>query len=174
MGCMKTAIAELDSVLPPALRVKKVLVPTDFSDPSKKAFKYALSFARQFGSEIVLLHVLEPEHPAGERPSALKGPPCAQDQLSVAEKNLQTLATSSSPTGNLYVTSTIRTGGTVHEIVEVAKEFDVDLIIMATHGLSDWRSFGLGSTTERVTRMAPCPLLVVREKEHEFIEEAEK
>jgi universal stress protein A len=166
---MKTAISELESALPPVLCVKKVLVPTDFSDRSKKAFKYALGFARQFGSEIVLAHVLEPELAASGARHALEIPLRAQDKLSVAEKNLQALATSSLPTGNLYVTSSVRTGSTAHEIVEAAKDFDVDLIIIATHGLSGWKSFGMGSITERVARMAPCPVLVVREKEHDFV-----
>ena len=48
-------------------------------------------------------------------------------------------------------------------------ELDVDLIVIATHGFTGWRHFAIGSTAERVARAAPCPVLVVREKEHEFI-----
>jgi nucleotide-binding universal stress UspA family protein len=46
---------------------------------------------------------------------------------------------------------------------------DVDLIMIATHGYTSWRHLCIGSTAERVVRSAPCPVLVVREKEHDFI-----
>ena len=62
----------------------------------------------------------------------------------------------------------VRAGIPSHEIVEVAKEMDVDLIVIATHGYTGWKHFCIGSTAERVVRAAPCPVLVVREKEHEF------
>ncbi|MEI4884363.1 universal stress protein, partial [Klebsiella pneumoniae] len=62
-----------------------------------------------------------------------------------------------------------RTGLPAHEIVEAAKELDVDLIVIATHGHTGWKHFAIGSTAERVVRAAPCPVLVVRQKEHEFI-----
>lgn len=62
----------------------------------------------------------------------------------------------------------MRTGVPTHEIVEAAKELDVDLIVIATHGYTGWKHFAIGSTAERVARAAPCSVLVVREKEHEF------
>ena len=65
--------------------------------------------------------------------------------------------------------STLRTGVATHEIVEAAKELDVDLIVIATHGYTGWKHFAIGSTAERVARAAPCPVLVVREKEHDFL-----
>ena len=82
---------------------------------------------------------------------------------------MQALADGSPRDGNLYISSAIRKGLATHEIVEAAKEFDVDLIIMATHGLNGWKHFGMGSTADRVARAAPCPVLTVREKEHEFV-----
>ena len=71
--------------------------------------------------------------------------------------------------GRLHITSGIRRGVATHEIVQAAEELDVDLIIMATHGVRGWKHFGLGSTADRVARAAPCPVLVVREREREFI-----
>jgi universal stress protein A len=155
---------------PQALHVKKVLVPIDFSGPSKKAFKYALGFAQQFGSEIILTHVLEPHVASGKSERfAPEIAPSAQDEWAMAEKNLQALASSAPVSGNLYITSALRRGVATHEILEVAKEFDVDLIITSTHGLTGWKHFGMGSTADRIARAAPCPVLVVREKEREFI-----
>lgn len=169
---MKTATPELapnENAPPQLLHVKKILVPIDFSGPSKKAFEYALRFAQQFGSEIVLIHVLDPQTEVDGAPVACEIPPRPGDPVAIAEKNLQALANSPCPSGTLYITSTVRAGAAAAEIVEAAKEYDVDLIITATHGLTGWKHFGMGNTAERVSRAASCPVLIVREKEHEFI-----
>jgi universal stress protein A len=153
----------------PALHVQKILVPIDFSTPCNKAFKYALGFARQFGSQIVMIHVIEPAAVVGTEPLAVEGMPGAQNELALAEEKMQALADASSRDGSLHITSGIRRGVAMHEIVKAAEELDVDLIIMATHGVRGWKHFGLGSTADRVARAASCPVLVVREKEREFI-----
>ena len=154
----------------PVLQVKKILVPIDFSAPSRKAFKYALGFAQQFGSEIVLLHVLErPVNILSDGEEIPGATDTDRREEVVAENALQRVADSSPPVGALYITSSIRVGTPTHEIVEAAKDLDVDLIIVATHGLRGGNQFGLGSTADRVARAAPCPVLVVREREHEFI-----
>jgi universal stress protein A len=151
----------------PALHVQKILVPIDFSTPCNKAFKYALGFARQFGSQIVMIHVIERAPVAGAEPVADERMP--QDELALAEEKMQALADASPRDGNLRITSGIRRGLATHEIVQAAEELDVDLIILATHGLRGWKHFGLGSTADRVARAASCPVLVVREREREFI-----
>jgi universal stress protein A len=150
-----------------AMTIKKILVPTDFSPASKKAFSYALRFAEELGSELTLLHVLEPETPL-----TLAGQPAAaffEEELAGVEKDLRALADSAGVVGVAGTKSMIRTGLATHEIVEAAKELDVDLIVIATHGFTGWKHFAIGSTAERVVRAAPCPVLVVREKEHDFI-----
>jgi nucleotide-binding universal stress UspA family protein len=88
--------------------------------------------------------------------------------LPAAEKNLRILAQSTRNGRGESTRCDIRTGVPSHEIVEAAKEADVDLIVIATHGYTGWKHFCIGSTAERVVRAAPCPVLVVREKEHEF------
>ena len=55
-----------------------------------------------------------------------------------------------------------------HEIVEAARDLDSDLIVIATHGYTGWKHLCIGSTAERVVRTAPCPVFVVREKQHEL------
>ena len=153
----------------PALHVQKILVPIDFSTPCNKAFKYALGFARQFGSQIVMIHVIEPAPVAGVE--TLPGESTGhrtQDELALAEEKMQALADASRD-GRLKITSGIRRGVATHEIVKADEELDVDLIIMATHGLRGWKHFGLGSTADRVARAATCPVLVVREREREFV-----
>ena len=153
----------------PALHVKKILVPIDFSTPCNKAFKYALGFSRQFGSQIVMIHVIEPARVLDTEPFAVEGKPPTKNELALAEEKMQTLADASPREAHLQITSGIRGGVATHEIVQAAEELDVDLIIMATHGVRGWKHFGLGSTADRVARAAPCPVLVVREREREFI-----
>ena len=151
-----------------AITIRKILAPTDFSAASKRAFSYALRFAEEPGSKIILLHVLEPETPL-----TLAGQPAAaafsEEELSDTEESLRALADSAEAAGVAGTRSIVRTGVATHEIVEAAKELDVDLIVIATHGFTGWKHFAIGSTAERVARAAPCPVLVVREHEHEFI-----
>ena len=168
---MKAQFTESDSVtemVPQILNPKKILVPIDFSAMSKRAFQYALRFAEQFRCEIVLLHVVEPERViAGTRPAVDVFAQLEED-TTAAEADLAALAASSRNRPN-SVTSAVRTGHAPNEITKAAKDLDVDLIMMASHGYTSWRHLCISSTAERVVRTAPCPVLVVRDKEHEFV-----
>ncbi len=169
---MKTQLMEAESVadlVPQILHLKKILVPIDFSETSKKAFHYALRFAEQFNCEIVLLHVVEPVSPTVGPPLVLEVFLDAEDPLSIVEKKLAALSAQSRTNGTNPASSTIRTGHAPNEITKAAKDLDIDLIVIATHGYTSWRHLCIGSTAERVVRSAPCPVLVVREKEHEFV-----
>ena len=150
------------------IAIKKILAPTDFSPASKKALKYALRFARDYGSELTLLHVLE----TAISPSLEEVPeasPFSKAERADAEAHLRTLVKSVKDAGVPGVKSALRMGLAAHEIVEVAKQLDADLIVIATRGYEDWKHLVIGSTTARVARAAPCPVLVVREKEHDFV-----
>ena len=150
------------------LHLKKILVPVDFSPLSKKALQYAQRLAQQFKAELVLCHVLEPEIPP-----SFEGIMIAQTYssggLSSQLKQLKALASAARNAGAVRAGSMLRRGLPAYEIIEAAKDLDVDLIVIATHGYTGWKHFCIGSTAERVVRAAPCPVLVVREKEHEFI-----
>jgi universal stress protein A len=167
---MKAQFTKSDSMtemVPQILNPKKILVPIDFSAMSKRAFQYALRFAEQFRCEIVLLHVVEPERViAGTRPAVDVFAQLEED-TTAAELDLAALAGSSRNRPNT-VTSAVRTGHAPNEITKAAKDLDVDLIMMASHGYTSWRHLCISSTAERVVRTAPCPVLVVRDKEHEF------
>ena len=169
---MKTQLMEPESVVdlvPQILDFKKILVPIDFSDASKKALKYAFRFAEQFDCEIVLLHVLEPAGPMVDAPLALEVFLNSKDSLSTMEKKLAGLSAQSRNNDANPISSKIRTGHAPNEITKAAKDLDVDLIVIATHGNTSSRHLCIGSTAERVVRSAPCSVLVVREKEHEFV-----
>ena len=169
---MKAQVLEAEEVVqlvPQILHLKKILVPIDFSDTSKKAYHYALRFAEQFGCEIVLLHVIEPATVVVGAPLAIEVFPQPDDDFPAAKKALRAMAAQSHNNGSEPVSSAIRTGHAPNEITKAARDLDVDLIIIATHGYTSWRHLCIGSTAERVVRNAPCPVLVVREKEHEFV-----
>jgi nucleotide-binding universal stress UspA family protein len=150
-----------------ALRLKKILVPIDFSARSKNAFKYAVRFAEEFGGEMTLLYVLEPQSMTGYV-AIPEANAFVESDIVAAGKNLRTLIASVRNGKIERPHWKVRAGLPSHEIVAVAKEMDVDLIVIATHGYTGWKHFCIGSTAERVVRAAPCPVLVVREKEHEF------
>ena len=160
--------ADTIELIPQILHLKKILVPTDFSETSKKAAQYAVRFAEQFGCDIALLYVVEPTTPMIGAPLAVEAF-TDKDEFSIAEKDLAALAAEAHTDGAHSVRSFVRIGHAPNEITKAAKDLDVDLIIIATHGYTSWRHLCIGSTAERVVRTAPCPVLVVREKEHEFV-----
>jgi nucleotide-binding universal stress UspA family protein len=152
-------------LVPAVLRMEKILVPLDFSKASRKALTYAVPFAEQFGARIVLLHVVEPVvYPATDL-----------GYLAIDET---TLIDSAKKTMNQFAKNAIkprflertlvRTGKPHQEIVSTARGLKVDLIVLSTHGYTGLKHAMLGSTAERVVRYAPCPVLIVREQEHEF------
>jgi nucleotide-binding universal stress UspA family protein len=149
------------------LQLKKILVPIDFSLPSQQALDHARSLARSFGGEIILLHVVQ-RFGFAPFPEVAPQLDYTKEEFHEAENTLKTLA---HEIGDKIakVETLVRSGLAAHEIVEAATELDADLIVIATHGYTGWKHFCIGSTTERVVRTAPCPVFVVREKEHEFI-----
>jgi universal stress protein A len=168
---MKAQLMEPEGIMefvPQILDLKKILVPLDFSPMSRKAFQYALRFAEQFGCEIVLLHVVEPVTAIAGAPLGVDIFAQPEEDTVAAEAELASLVASARNQLNSF-TSAVRTGHAPNEITKAAKDLDVDLILIATHGYTSWRHLCIGSTAERVVRTAPCPVLVVREKEHDFI-----
>src|SRR5947207_14918437 len=134
---MKAQVLEHEQVLelvPHNLDLKKILVPIDFSDTSKKALQYALRFAEQFGCEIILLHVVEAMHPLVGAPLAVEVFPEPQDDRIAAQKELASLAARLRKNAANSINSTIRTGHAPNEITKAAKDLDVDLIVISTHG----------------------------------------
>lgn len=157
----------LRSPTPAAIRLKRILVPVDFSEPSSRALRSAARFAQHFGGELTLLHIVQKSSvaPFPEVPPYLD---YVEEDFENAERALQTLAAQQTLKSSA-VHTVVRTGLAAHEIVEAARDLDSDLIVIATHGYTGWKHFCIGSTTERVVRTAPCPVFVVREKQHELL-----
>jgi universal stress protein A len=137
----------------------RILVPSDFSDPSRKALKYAARLAAQFGSKITLLHVLEPSM----SPDFASFPLVLEEEKVVEGARQRLLSLAKAHLDGRYLAALeVRSGNPFHEIAEAARELSMDLIVMATHGYTGVKRVLLGSTTERVVRYAQCPVLVVR------------
>jgi universal stress protein A len=149
------------------VQLQKILVPIDFSDRSKKALNYALAFAKQFKASLLLINVVQVTYIGGEF-GAVEYPLPTDELADSSEKRLTALARESVQNQVPYRVL-IKTGHVMAEIVNAAKEFDVDLIIVSTHGFTGFKHVLLGSTAEAVIRHAPCPVLTVREREHDFV-----
>jgi len=144
------------------LPFKKILCPTDFSEPACKAIKAAVELAQQFSAEMILLHVVGPV-PVLETPTGLANFDVAayQRELSTsAEESLNSRLTKHIPE-SVTARTLVTHGEAAHEIARVAEEEGVDLIVLSTHGESGWRHRIFGSVTEKVIRMADCPVLTI-------------
>lgn len=143
--------------------IKKVLVPIDFSDYSKSALKYAVSFSKMFDAEMILVYVVEPViYPPDFSMGQIAMPSVNTEWDERAKDELEKLA-KNEIIGIKNVKTMIKTGKPFVEIVETAKTEDIDLIIIATHGHSGVEHILFGSTAEKVVRKAPCPVLTLRE-----------
>ncbi len=143
--------------------IDKILVPIDFSDYSKNALKYAVQFAKHFNSSMYLIYVIEPViYPADFSMGQVAIPSMDTNIQSRAEEELTNLA-KNFVDPSIKVEIIIKTGKPFVEINETAKEKDIDLIIIATHGHTGVEHLLFGSTAEKVVRKAPCPVLTLRE-----------
>jgi len=150
-------------------RLQTILVPLDFSKFSDKALDYALAFATQFHSRLVLLHVVEPV----VYPENYVTVPAVSDDLHTGllkAADTRLAQTSQRLHGHKVEVETVtRLGRPFAEITEAATEYQASLIVLATHGYTGLKHVLLGSTAERVVRHAPCPVLTVRADEHDFV-----
>jgi nucleotide-binding universal stress UspA family protein len=148
----------------------RIAVPTDFSKYSQTALTYAAAFAEKFGAELYLLHVVQ-DLAVFIPDMVTVAPPLAPsvDQLSAAVREALDRLVKEEHLQRFKVHKEVREGTPFYEIIRFAKEADIDLIVMGTHGHSGLAHVLLGSVTEKVVRKAPCPVLTVRHPEHEFV-----
>ncbi|HLJ95195.1 MAG TPA: universal stress protein [Gemmataceae bacterium] len=152
------------------INLHRILVPTDFSKHSEVALTYAAALAEKFGAELVLLHVVQDL--ALFIPDAVAvAPPIAApvEQFTAAARDALDRIGQAENLRHLRFHREVREGTPFYEIIRFAKEGDVDLIVMGTHGHTGLTHVLLGSVTEKVVRKAPCPVLTVRHPEHEFV-----
>lgn len=150
----------------PITGLKKLLLPIDFSDCSKHALKYGIAFAQQFDGEITLLAVIADTTTSFEYGNAEFA---SHQEARVKHYETELKKIASAQLKNFPYKLMVTIGKPFEEIVGTAKALDADLIIISTHGHMGMTRVEIGSTAERVIRYAPCPVLVVRQKEREFV-----
>jgi universal stress protein A len=150
-----------------ALHLKHILVPIDFSECSKKALQYALPLAREHQATLTLLYVVAPAFQVGEYPGVDQAQLLANAKKNAKKELTQWAAAevrAEAPTDII-----VHMGTPSRQIIESARSLPADLIVISTHGRTGLKHVLLGSVTEQVVQRAPCPVLVVREREHEIL-----
>ena len=150
----EAVVAEIASA---PLNIQRILVAVDFSPESHSALRYAVMLGKRFGSTLMLVHVLEP---VMTPPEVIIPEGSNERAASAAYGVLRDLADEISD-GCRVVETAVRRGIAFFEIIEAAKALGAELLVVGTHGRTGLERVLLGSTAERVTRHAPCPVLVV-------------
>lgn len=144
--------------------MKKILVPTDFSEHANNAILTAANIARKTGAELLLLHIIELPQEASDAIQPGYAVPEVVFFKDNAERRLSEASLSSDLHG-LTVSQVLKLGRTFNKVNEVAIENDVDLIVMGSHGASGFKELFLGSNTEKVVRTSDIPVLVIKRNE---------
>jgi nucleotide-binding universal stress UspA family protein len=146
------------------LALRRILVPTDFSPASDLAVDYAVGMAGRSGGAVEVLHVVDVTSLATALAQALgTDRPDLRDRLiGEAERRLAEVRAKCA-SSQVSASSHVLTGQAARAIAERAFNSGADLIVMGTHGRSGVAHLVLGSVAERVLRIAPCPVLVVRD-----------
>lgn len=147
------------------ITLKKVLVPTDFSEQSDRVVRYGAELAAKFGAELHLIHAVETV-PIMYGEGGYGAPENESELEAAAARHLDDVAVDSE---GLTVVRKVLHGHPFVEIVRYAKENDMGLIVIGTHGRGAIAHMLLGSVAEKVVQKAPCPVLTVRYQGHEFV-----
>jgi nucleotide-binding universal stress UspA family protein len=152
------------------LSINRILVATDFSDASQQALKYAQGLAEAFKASLHVLHVLEDlaAHAWTTEVYVAALPGVHEEMERQARERLDQIF-DPDERARLQVQTVLRVGSPFVEVVRYARDEKMDLIVMGTHGRGAIAHMLLGSVAERVVRKAPCPVLTVRQPEHEFV-----
>ena len=141
------------------IRVKNILVPVDFSPPSQKAVNYGVALALEFRARLILTHIVP--HVTSYEHSFSAGANQIEQRMpeDATEKMAQMV-------GSKYQTSVnlkriLKTGDIREELIKIVNDEEIDLVVMGTHGRGTLEHFFLGSTTEKVIRKVPAPVLTV-------------
>lgn len=144
------------------LPIKKILVPTDFSEPAREGLRQARELAEHFGAELLLVHVNAPVEmiPAAHGTVVFNVADYQKEMEAAAQTRIQEVIAAEKG-ATVSLTPVIRKGNVAEEIAAAGAEHNADLIVIATHGYSGWKKLLLGSVTERVVRTASIPVLTI-------------
>ncbi|MGV3459969.1 MAG: universal stress protein [Flavobacterium sp.] len=147
--------------------MKKILVPTDFSDHAEHALKVAAQIARDNDGEIYLLHMLELPNQAGDAIGPGTDIPEIMFFMEKARELFEDIKNEPYLQG-IEVTELIHFERAFDGIIKISKKNDIDLIVMGSHGASGFKEMFIGSNTEKVVRTSDIPVLVIKREEQAF------
>ena len=148
--------------------MKKILIPTDFSDQAENALKVAVQLAKKYDSEIHMLHMIElPMHQIVAT-SNFSELPEAVFFMKIAHNSFEETLDKDYLEG-LDIYENIKFNTAADGILEACNEDDIDIIVMGSHGASGFKEMFIGSTAEKVVRTAKKPVLVIK-NEHEIFD----
>jgi nucleotide-binding universal stress UspA family protein len=144
------------------IAIKTILVPVDFSTHSRSALEYAIGLAKTFGAKVHLVHAYHlPIQVATPEQIAMPTDLWAAIR-DAAARRLDKSAELVTAAG-LSVETHLTEGNPSSAVVELATKLGADLIVMGTRGLSGLKHVLLGSVAERTVRLAPCPVLTLKD-----------
>ncbi|MDX1765066.1 MAG: universal stress protein [bacterium] len=142
--------------------IKKILIPTDGSEYSRHATEYATKLSRELQATLVLASVVDVRFDMydaySEVHSVVQIEEIIREQVT---KSLDQRAAELEEQG-YKVKKILKVGDVIHELLEIIKSEAIDLVVIGTQGRKGFSHFLLGSTTEKLVRSAPCPVLTVR------------
>ncbi|MBP1225631.1 universal stress protein [Flavobacterium sp. 1355] len=141
--------------------MKRILVPTDFSKHAEDALKAAAQIAKKNDSEIIVLHMLELPHDMNDAITGSASIPETMLFMRKANEMLDEVSTRPFLDG-ITVTEIVKMDKPIHGITQVSKDYEIDLIVMGSHGTSGVDELLIGSTTEKVVRKSDIPVLVIK------------
>lgn len=147
--------------------MKKILVPTDFSEQAENALKVAAQLAKKYGSEIYLLHMLELPLQEVDMMNNASPLPEAMFFVKLAQQKFEDLLSRDYLEG-LVVRDIVKNYPSFSSIIDTCHEHKVDLIIMGSHGATGLKEMFIGSNTEKVVRTSDIPVMVIKNEHAEF------
>lgn len=143
------------------MTIRRILCPTDFSTPSRAALDYAVKLAKEVGAAVRVLHTYSlPTYYALPEVALIPSQDYALHCSTAGQAKLDELLSHYGDAG-VPIEAGLVVGPAAGEIVQDAKNHQADLIVMASRGHGAVAKLLLGSVTERVLRLAPCPVVVV-------------
>ncbi len=146
------------------ITIKNILVPIDFSDNAEHVMDYALSVALQFNSNILLCFVAQLYTDYSDFFIPQMPVVAIEEEIDKAAKERMHRFVEDYGK-DIHIEECVLIGNVAHEILNLAKKRQVDLIVMGTHGFQGLEKILFGSVAEKVVKMAPCPVLTVKPKE---------
>jgi universal stress protein A len=149
------------------ISLKKILCPIDHSDCSKEALKYAVSLAMKDEAKLLLLHVIDIRSFNEGLDAMTKQMPDEETLEQLRVKLIDCIP--EEIRDDMDIEAIVVQGIPFAEIISTAKEKEIDMIVIGSHGRTGLSHMMLGSVSEKVVRKAPCPVLTVRQPGHEFV-----